>query len=424
VPIGIIPPIQAIGAFAQERENQNLEAILLTSMRPRQIVFGKWCSLYFLSVLLTVSAVPYAVTRYFLGGFDLVNELLLLCFLLLWAGVFTMAGLGISLYCGRVMRFLAMGGAFLLLWLFWGRYILAANFSTGMRDFVDGPVGWALFVTGCLLMFLTLLEAGAARVGALTENYSTRQRLLIIGFAAYLIACVSLDLNKSFAFVLQLFSILMLALIQVEPIARATSVYRPFVRLGFFGRAMGRLLYPGWASGFWFTLVLVTVIGAVAALNFVPEGAELNKTIHLFLAIIGTLFLPGLIYQLISKKVKIPGEALLLLVHSLQAVMAIALMTIGSSSASGMAGGLIRGIAAFLPTTQLFAAMEYNWSDKYPESTFTLMIVDAICLLLLCLLSIQAFRKQIAPLERRVMQTTAAPTTPPVAPPVLAQPEV
>ncbi len=74
LPIGVFTPIFGLHGFGDELKNQGLEAIILTPLKARQIVFGKWLGLMSVALLLTTSVLPYLVTRYFLGGVDLLGE--------------------------------------------------------------------------------------------------------------------------------------------------------------------------------------------------------------------------------------------------------------------------------------------------------------------------------------------------------------
>jgi len=415
IPIGVITPLQAISAFSQERENQNLEAILLTRMRPRQIVFGKWWALFSIALLMGVSALPYAVTRYFLGSVDVLAEVTSLAFLLLSSAVFTMGGLVLSLMCGRVMRFLVMAAAVVGLFGFWSATLLSSRSGVAaiaMPTWIDAVA----LVVAALLMFLILLENGAARVGSAVENHATRQRLFLAGIAIYLFVCGANERLFTFSsgimIILGLFFLVIMALMPVEPIVHSSSVYRPFVKKGMLGRLAGIFLYPGWPSGVAYCALMLPIL-AISLLTLSYNNSSFRITdwpaiVHGILAVIGVLFFPAAVYHLIKRKLRVPGEAVLLPLHTIQAVMSIVLFAFHNNAGSGLAGGAVRFLTGFLPTTQLLAISSGDWAEDYPETIFTLAVTDVVSLAILIVLASKAFRRQIRPLEALAVPSTHA----------------
>ena len=61
-------PALATGAIAQERERRTLEPLLLTPMRPMQIVWGKASGVMAIAVLLLAGTLPLTSLYFFLGG--------------------------------------------------------------------------------------------------------------------------------------------------------------------------------------------------------------------------------------------------------------------------------------------------------------------------------------------------------------------
>jgi len=408
-PIGLITPLQAIAAFSQEKENQNLEAILLTRMKPRQILFGKWCALFAIALLMGISALPYAVTRYFLGNVDVLSEVAALGFLLTGAAVFSMAGLVLSLMCSRVMRFLVTAGAVAGLFFFWGGTIVNPRGIFG-----SGPPGWLdalLLAITALVMFLILLENGAARVGSSIENYATRQRLLMLGAAVLLFLYGvfegQLELGEVLIALLGVFLLLVSCVIPVEPIVHSTGVYRPFVKRGVLGKFMGRLLYPGWPSGIFFVVLLLTITFAGVFLATEDRTRfETLEAFHLWLALIGVVLFPAAIYHLLKRKLSLPGEAIILPIHAIQLVMTILLAAF--QRGSDFASGIVRLVTGFMPTTQLIMTIDGDWAADHPEAVICLLIVNLFSAFVLILAAIQAFKTEIIPLE----QQSAAPIEP------------
>jgi hypothetical protein len=72
---GILMPLAGLFLMPQEIEEGNHEMLLLTSLNRWQIVFGKFLTLWLLSLLTLTSLLPYIIIRYFIGGIEWFNEI-------------------------------------------------------------------------------------------------------------------------------------------------------------------------------------------------------------------------------------------------------------------------------------------------------------------------------------------------------------
>ncbi|MES2983398.1 MAG: hypothetical protein V4727_13890 [Verrucomicrobiota bacterium] len=72
---GILMPMAGLFLMPQEIEEGNHEMLLLTSLNRWQIVFGKFLTLWLLSLLTLTSLLPYIIIRYFIGGIEWFNEM-------------------------------------------------------------------------------------------------------------------------------------------------------------------------------------------------------------------------------------------------------------------------------------------------------------------------------------------------------------
>lgn len=72
---GILMPLAGLFLMPQEIEEGNHEMLLLTSLNRWQIVFGKFLTLWLLSLLTLTSLIPYIIIRYFIGGIEWFNEI-------------------------------------------------------------------------------------------------------------------------------------------------------------------------------------------------------------------------------------------------------------------------------------------------------------------------------------------------------------
>lgn len=72
---GILMPMAGFFLMPQEIDEGNHEILLLTKLKRWQIVFGKFMTLWGLSVLTFTSLLPYIIIRYFIGGIEWFHEL-------------------------------------------------------------------------------------------------------------------------------------------------------------------------------------------------------------------------------------------------------------------------------------------------------------------------------------------------------------
>lgn len=136
----------------QEFSGRNAELLLLSGLSRWQIVRGKWVFSVALSVLVFVSILPYLFLRYFFGGFELVEHLLIGGALLLNNAVFCAMVIGASAYrnyLGRVSLILA--ALFVL-----GSTMIPVTIFAVVT--IERPGFWGGFAS--LLLFINLITAG------------------------------------------------------------------------------------------------------------------------------------------------------------------------------------------------------------------------------------------------------------------------
>lgn len=136
----------------QEYDGRNAELLLLSGLSRWKIVKGKWITSCALSGLIFVSILPYMLLRYFFGGFELVNHLLIALGLVLNNAVFTAMVIGASAYRNHLGRIaLVMASMFVL------GLTMIVPMAIGVA-LLDQPGVWTYIFT--TLIFVNL--AGAA----------------------------------------------------------------------------------------------------------------------------------------------------------------------------------------------------------------------------------------------------------------------
>ncbi len=305
VPIVVALPLNALNAVNSETRANTLELLFLTRLTAFRIVAGKWFAVFVQSALLVCAVLPYLVLRYFIGGVNIASELILLGLVLAASALLSAAATGLSAYRLRAARgAIAAGIAF---FLFFGINLGGLFFGRGMST--PGPAGadpGALVIVGlglCGVIFLFLmLQVGANQIAPPAENHSAVMRLLALAGLAVAVA-VGFLVPGSIAVTLT--AALVTATICLGSLCEEPrwlpSLFRPYAARGWPGCLAGRLLYPGWVTGFLFTLVSLAGFGAL----MLHQGLlQKNKAILLFASAVGTLLLPAALVRLCFPKTK------------------------------------------------------------------------------------------------------------------------
>jgi ABC-type transport system involved in multi-copper enzyme maturation permease subunit len=112
--VGVIMPLRGFSALREECDGGNSSLLILSGLTRWQIVRGKWLVQIVLSGLTFVSLMPYMLVRYFLGGFELIPNVLLAGDVLMMSAGVSGCIIGASGYRATSMRFIVAG-----LGIFW-----------------------------------------------------------------------------------------------------------------------------------------------------------------------------------------------------------------------------------------------------------------------------------------------------------------
>lgn len=293
VPILVILPFNALGAINHEIRGNTLELIFLTRLTALRIVVGKWLAIFAQTLLMVCAVLPYLVLRYFIGGVNITNELLTLGVLLAASALLAGIATGISAYPARVVRTL-LGAAGV------GGFFAAVNFFNGVgrRTATTGPGGGSVpgtpeivgVICGAILILYLMLEVGAAKIAPPAENHSAPIRLMALaGLALAWVESLLVRFSTPFTLAALVIAMAVCAVAVCEEPRAIPGIYRSFTRWGWPGRLAGRLLYPGWATGLLFTLVVFAASGSLLV-----REKLLDTTVRWveFTALAGALLLP------------------------------------------------------------------------------------------------------------------------------------
>ncbi len=147
-----ITPGQTVGAIADERERQTYDLLLITPLRPAQIVLGKLGSGLAYVALLLLAALPLQSLAFLMGGVG-IQELLVAFLMLifsallfgslgLWSSALFRTSRGASAFAYAMTGLLTLGlpvGA-----VFWAP--LSAILFQAHQSLIDQPPAWLIYV--------------------------------------------------------------------------------------------------------------------------------------------------------------------------------------------------------------------------------------------------------------------------------------
>lgn len=294
----LVMPMRGLTAVSEEVKANTLDLVALTKMGSFRIVLGKWLALMAQTLLLTVAVLPYAVLRYFFGQVDIIGDLQSLFFMLMTSCVSTALCVALST-AAPAFRLLVVMGLLFTSTSFMGGMV-ATRFMMGSMGVTAGFAGMfliAFFIAAAYTLFL-LLET-AARIAPPAECHPWARRLLpLMAFpmsgVGYAISGEQGAVMLFFPFVPMMIWSVMAALTELPSLL--PMVYVPWERRGFFGRALGVMLHPGWAAGAVYATVLV--VGGCAVVSiFDPTEVQ---WIHVLL-LLATVLMPVLAMHLFQR---------------------------------------------------------------------------------------------------------------------------
>ncbi|MDX2227591.1 MAG: hypothetical protein SFY92_10950 [Verrucomicrobiae bacterium] len=403
-----IIPLSALGAVSSEIRANTLEPIFLTHLSAWRIVWGKWAAYMAQGFLFLCAILPYVVLRYFLGGVNVLDDLLVLANMYLASSVLIAAAVCLSAFNLRfllpVLVILLIFGA--------GGIIPAILYSlTGSRS--GTSVGGSLWVT-LLPLYLALpllisgfLAAGASKIAPLAENYSTLKRLSCLGLFVPVLVTLWAKGSPETAFVLALMILVLSCLDALNEETRLMhTVYTPFARWGWPGRLAGLFLYPGWVSGVLYTVACCSLILCFISLNY---GIKMTHWLAI-LSLAGTLLFPLAVIKLFVPRWK----RTLPFYISIQ--VGVASLTAVVGIADGILSGSFKELFSFFPLTCLIFSAS-NTFDEDEALGWTLVQCGVLFLILTVLfirmLPVLALIRQ---LEKGPLPEPPAPTPPPLPP--------
>lgn len=363
-------PLRGFAALSSETADGTLDMLTLTNMSALRVVYGKWAALFSQTLLVASSLLPYMVARYHFGGVEILREFAALVVMVLGSALTTAALVAFSSQRSLLLRLLLVAGVFMAAMPL---VLLVISFTTEVmgdslaNEFAAlfwlervGLVAGAFTLAGYgVWVFLTL---GASRFAPPSENHSTVKRLAGLGvMGLFAVTGIGLGLFHAdpdaayWAFGPALVLTLLLGMdVMTETMPRFPTVVAGFTRGGRWLRLAGRFLYPGWASGVPYYLVLcLAPLSIVAAIQWHDyDLSDVLLTLCLLTANVVPLSSPYFRQQ------RFAGWW----------VIQLALITAGTLMmilGDAMDVDELGGLGILTPSTALFGA-EMNWSHSEP----------------------------------------------------------
>lgn len=279
----IIQPLRGMTALSSEIKGNTIDLLCLTGLNSWKIVYGKWVSLMSQSALILTSIVPYLILRYFFGDMRLLSELLLLFTLFTLSAMFTALTVGFSALPSVILRILLpLGGAFLALALIINCFADSKWQYQAIIELISLQTmeHWLTYLGLLMASFYgtwLCLDLGASIIAPVAENRATFKRILsLVTITTTMVILTLSNIDKPVAFfiIMALVSPICFLSLTENP-HLALPVTTPFINKGFLGKILGRLLYPGWATG-------LLYVGIVYILTLITLELQPNTYVRYF----------------------------------------------------------------------------------------------------------------------------------------------
>ena len=275
----VVVPFGAFRSLLAEREEQTYESVAITTLRPSQIVGGKLCSAGLQMLIYFSALAPCLAFTYLLRGIDLFTILFSLLVMVLVSAALSLGGLLLATLATE-KHWQTLLTVLLILGLLYAAGLVLGLVVESAVERVDRSFAtrefWQGFAAVCLIglgMGLLVFYAAAARLTFVSENRSTRLRLLMLLEHAILVGVFSWFWLKRTASMsgFLIFALVCLCLywyglgvLMTAESGQLSLRVRRRLPQSTLGRAVLGWLQPGPGTGYVFTLA--SLLGAILVL--------------------------------------------------------------------------------------------------------------------------------------------------------------
>ena len=390
----IIQPMRGITALSSEVKGNTIDMTVLTRLSAWRIVTGKWASIVSQSALLLVTIIPYLILRYFFGGMNLVGEIVFLAVLFLSSAALTAVTVGLSASSSVILRSvlpmiaLPIGAYSLLMALMFGAFGGGGGMSTFFAlDTEESRIFVSIYLAACAYLGFFMLSIGTSLIAPYAENHSTLRRLisLVVTIIAAVLGSMSFTDPDHLPFYLTfvLLPVFAISLSEFAPLAAPT--YRKFAKRGPLGQLAGLFLLPGWASGFFFCLLLTGISTAPFLIN---QSSYVGQDHFIYgLACLAGLLFPAVIINTfrINGPQRVSNYVVIL-------IGSIVLSTVLAGITDSLSNENLLWLLCWIPPTLMFLEEAGGNDDKVMYASLVICIIYLGTLLLR---AVYAYRKSI-----------------------------
>ena len=271
----LMMPMRGLNVIADESSGNTLELLQITNTSSLRVVWGKWVALASQTTLFVVAIPPYQVLYYFLGGVNVVYNLLGLAGMLGMSWLLTALCIVLSQSSILIrLAVLALAGL--------PSVALAGNFiesvSRGSDADLPGLEAGVLMIFYGLTGTFFLLAVAASRLNHCSENVTAVVRMTALFTAlGAVLGCAFTSHHYEGGWLFASLPVVGWAGLEAmtEQASELPSTYLPWAGRRPAVAWIGRMLLPGWGSGLMFvsaTTILLSIGGLFAA-SQTTEGA-------------------------------------------------------------------------------------------------------------------------------------------------------
>ncbi len=379
-----IQPMRGTSALNNEIKNDTIDLIMITNLSAWKIVFGKWISLVAQSAIFAVSLLPYLILRYFLGDMLLFSELALFAFVFFTGSISTAIAIGGSALTSAILRFITSSGLVIVILMYTLMFVsagVAGNMA--LTTIISGTGSTLVFIVLLFSMIISMsyigwlaLDFGASAIAPISENRSTTRRIIysvVLGLGFLIVSITSLmymidpSWVESFCEPEAIVGVtIIISLILFVPFFIVTVVERQFVaesaviqlKANKPLKLLRKFLYPGWASGWLFICVCMTIMVAMLACAWFIIDFDEEEFFLIFTSVISSLSFAALLLTLIKRNAvnRFAGYIICLVSTYLFGIF----ITIFSSSVNKS----IAHLFCWVPSVGVFRMTDYKFKDE------------------------------------------------------------
>jgi len=385
--LGVIP-MMGFNAVQGEIKANTLDLLLLTRLTPWRIISGKWLALVLQGLLIVSTVLPLFVIRYFVGGYNLVQELVVLAWLVVGLLIAVALTVGVSGHLGGIV------GRTVFFFVLFGMMtnIIPGVFRFGglwsSSSMPSHPELWIATAFFAPLIILICFELGVSCISPVGVNRSTRRRLLVLLILLVGFGFDTLSTHSGYLPLALLCASPLILGALLEPFYPLPSLYRRLplpARLRKLERPAAWFLLPGSGAGFQFSLLILAVLLCTKFDYTLPDARELYG----FVSFVGAVYSPLLALQWFYRKRDAGDKGPWVIYGGLQIICFI--LAIFATTLLLTMGGEVPLWASLLPTTGFFSHL-WGWNHFSDRVEVHLAIVVPLTLVVIGLLFAHSVR--------------------------------